>query len=99
MRYAYLLYFVSGCFLANGVPHFVKGISGEPFPSPFSSPPGIGLSSPLVNVLWGLLNFAAGYLLIMWMRPRVKTRLTTQFLFAGVLLTSIALSIAFESVR
>ena len=32
--YAYLLLFLSGLLLANGVPHFVQGISGAPFQSP-----------------------------------------------------------------
>jgi len=49
--YAYVAYFFAGVFLANGVPHFVQGISGKKFPSPFSSPPGRGESPPLVNVL------------------------------------------------
>ena len=54
--YIYLLQFVAGLFLANGVPHFVQGISGHWFQSPFASPPGVGESSPVVNVLWGFLN-------------------------------------------
>ena len=51
--YFYLLQFVSGLFLANGVPHFVQGISGNRFQSPFATPPGVGESSPLINALWG----------------------------------------------
>jgi len=39
--YAYLLLFLSGLLLANGVPHFVQGISGERFQSPFGKPPGL----------------------------------------------------------
>jgi len=62
--YAYLAYFFAGVFLANGVPHFVHGISGKKFQSPFASPPGVGESSPLVNVIWGLVNFFIGYWLI-----------------------------------
>jgi hypothetical protein len=49
--------------LANAVPHFVKGISGDRFPTPFAKPPGRGLSSPTVNVLWSLLNLLIGYTL------------------------------------
>jgi hypothetical protein len=37
---------------------------GHPFQSPFSHPPGVGLSSALVNVLWGAANLVMGYLLI-----------------------------------
>ncbi len=37
---------------------------GRPFQSPFAKPPGQGLSSSTVNVLWGLLNVVIGYLLV-----------------------------------
>ncbi len=62
--YHYVAFFFGGAFLANAVPHFVNGISGSPFQSPFASPPGEGLSSSTVNVLWGLVNFAIAYLLL-----------------------------------
>lgn len=62
--YFYLAYFFGGAFLVNAVPHFVNGVSGRPFPTPFASPPGRGLSSPMVNVLWGTFNLGIGYLLV-----------------------------------
>lgn len=62
---ACLAYFFGGAFLVNAVPHFVSGVTGRRFPSPFSSSPGKGLSSPTVNVLWGAFNFAIAYLLIL----------------------------------
>jgi hypothetical protein len=42
----------------------VNGISGCRFQSPFASPPGVGESSPLLNVIWGMVNFAVGYTLL-----------------------------------
>jgi len=57
-------YLFGGAFLANAVPHFVSGMMGRPFQSPFAKPPGKGLSSSTVNVLWGFLNFVIAYLLI-----------------------------------
>jgi hypothetical protein len=60
----YLAYFAAGLLLTNGIPHFVNGISGRRFQSPFASPPGVGESSPIVNVFWGLVNFILGYLLL-----------------------------------
>jgi hypothetical protein len=62
--YHYLAYFFGGAFLANTLPHLGSGISGHAFQSPFAAPPGEGLSSSTVNVLWGLLNLAIGYLLL-----------------------------------
>ncbi len=61
--YVYVADFLGGAFLANAVPHFVNGVSGRPFPTPFASPPGRGDSSPVVNVLWAAFNLAVGYLL------------------------------------
>ena len=57
-------YFFGGAFLANAIPHFVSGVMGRPFQSPFAKPPGKGLSSSTVNVLWGFANFVIAYLLI-----------------------------------
>jgi len=62
--YHYLAYFFGGAFLANALPHLGNGISGHAFQSPFATPPGVGLSSSTVNVLWGLFNLAIGYLLV-----------------------------------
>jgi hypothetical protein len=62
--YHYLSYFFGGAFLANSLPHLGNGISGHAFQSPFATPPGEGLSSSTVNVLWGLFNLAVGYLLV-----------------------------------
>ena len=61
--YNYVAAFFAGIFLANAIPHFVHGISGDRFPSPFANPPGKGLSSPTVNVVWSLVNLLAGYAL------------------------------------
>ena len=64
LRYHDVAYFLGGAFLANTIPHLVSGISGSPFQSPFASPPGKGLSSSTVNVLWGMFNLAVAYLLV-----------------------------------
>jgi hypothetical protein len=65
MPWLYLVsYFFGGAFLANAVPHLVSGMMGRPFQSPFARPPGQGLSSSTVDVLWGFLNLVVGYLLV-----------------------------------
>lgn len=62
--YHYVAYFFGGMFPANALPHLSNGVSGQAFQSPFAHPPGEGLSSSLVNVLWGLFNLAVGYVLV-----------------------------------
>jgi hypothetical protein len=57
-------WFFGGAVLTNAIPHFVSGVMGRPFQSPFAKPHGVGLSSSTVNVLWGFFNLAVGYVLI-----------------------------------
>jgi hypothetical protein len=98
--YFYLLQFVSGLFLANGVPHFVQGVSGHRFQSPFASPPGVGESSPLSNALWGYANLAVGATLLWLFRPRGESALLGWILVGlGVLLMAVMLSTWFGKIR
>lgn len=65
MLWGYLFaYFFGGIFLANFVPHFVTGVLGRKFPTPFGKPPFRGLSSSRVNVLYGLFNLGVAYTLL-----------------------------------
>ena len=65
MHWGWLVsYFFAGTFAANAVPHFVAGVTGRPFQSPFAKPPGRGLSSSRVNVIWGFFNAVVAYVLV-----------------------------------
>jgi hypothetical protein len=94
--YHYLAYFWGGAFLANFVPHFVNGVSGSPFQSPFASPPGEGLSSSAVNTAWGLLNALLAYVLLARV-GEFKLKAWPHFgaFAAGVVLMSLMLARAF----
>lgn len=59
-----LALFFGGAFLANAVPHWVSGVMGRPFQTPFAKPPGQGLSSSQVNVVLGFFNAVVGYFLV-----------------------------------
>ena len=98
--YFFVLEFVGGLFLANGVPHFVQGMSGNPFPSPFGKPPGVGESSPLSNVLWGFGNFVVGVLLLYFFWPRGSNAPLAWILFGlAVLVMAVQLAAHFGKVR
>ena len=56
--------FLSGLFLANGIPHFINGISGRNFHNPTLHRFVPNIPSPLFNVIWGLLNFVLVILLL-----------------------------------
>jgi hypothetical protein len=93
--YNYLACFFAGMFLANVVPHFVYGVSGDRFPTPFAKPPGRGLSSPTVNVLWALFNLFIGYFLFRAGKISSDNIAALVVFFAGVAAISVMLSVSF----
>ena len=93
--YHYLAAFSAGFFLANVVPHFVNGVSGNQFPSPFGDPPGVGLSSPTTNVIWGLINLVIGYLLFRAGKVSSSSIVTIILLFLGITVCALMCSAAF----
>jgi hypothetical protein len=93
--YNYFASFFAGMFLANTVPHFVHGISGDRFPTPFAKPPGRGLSSSTVNVVWALLNMVVGYGLFRVGKVPSGDTLASVVFFAGIAAISTLLSVQF----
>lgn len=93
--YHYIGVFFAGVFLTNSVPHFINGISGDAFPTPFANPPGKGLSSPLINILWALFNIIIGYLLFRYSKMNSKNKLSLLLFFLGLTVMSILCSISF----
>jgi hypothetical protein len=87
--------FFAGLFLANVVPHFVHGISGDRFPTPFAHPHGKGLSSPTVNVVWALFNLVAGCLLFRVGHVSSGDNSALAIFFAGIAAMSTTLSVRF----
>jgi len=96
--YDYIICFIAAAIIANFVPHFVQGIAGKKFPTPFAKPPGKGLSSPVVNVLWGLLNLLIGLVLLRGSAMDFSSNLALIVFFAGFAAAAIALSKTFAGV-
>ena len=88
--------FLAGMFLANVVPHFVHGISGDRFPTPFAHPPGKGLSSATVNIVWALFNLVVGYILFRIGKVASGGDLAIAIFFAGIVGISTMLSMQFK---
>lgn len=95
--YHYVAAFFSGMLLANFLPHYIQGISGNTFPSPFGSPPGIGNSSSTSNVLWGAFNLLVGYLLFRASKINSQQRFALLIFFIGIITQGVMLSIAFSN--
>jgi hypothetical protein len=83
-------------FLTNVVPHFLHGVSGDRFPTPFANPPGKGLSSPTLNVLWALFNLVVGYLLVRVGKLSSGGDLALVIFFAGIVAISTMMSLQFR---
>ena len=75
--------FFGGAFLANFFPHFIAGMSGRRFYSPFAKPPFRGLSSPVVNVLYALFNIAVAYGLLVVVASFELRRIADAAISAG----------------
>lgn len=98
--HTYVAYFFGGVFLVNSIPHFTSGVSGHPLPTPFASPLGKGQSSPTVNVLYGSVNLAVGYLLVCHVGEfRVRGIPDVLVLGVGGLLMAVMLSKLFGYLR
>jgi len=83
-----LLYFLAGVLAANGIPHFIKGITGERHATPFGK-----RSSAAVNVVWGAINLGAAWFL--WRFAGHNTGHAYRYLVAfgvGLLLMAIFLA-------
>ncbi len=92
----FLLDFLAGAFFANSVPHYVNGISGNRFPTVFSKPRGIGLSGPVTNVLWAMVNMNIGYSLAKHGHLASGHSALVWTMFAGVALTGVLLGRRFQ---
>ena len=92
--YAYIGYFFAGAFLANSVPHFVQGITGQEFQTPFGES-----SSAIVNVIWGFVNFAIGYSIITGLGG-LSFNFTRQvgMVALGVIVMALTLAYSFSSI-
>jgi len=94
--YQYLASFFAGAVSANVVPHFVKGICGDKCPTPFAKPPGKGLSSAPVNMVWALFNIIVAYLLFKSGQVATGYLPILIVFFAGIAAMGIMLSIRFQ---
>ncbi|MDB5144346.1 MAG: hypothetical protein JWQ66_3059 [Mucilaginibacter sp.] len=95
--YNYLAIFFSGAFLSNAIPHFVNGMSGDKFPTPFAKPPGQGLSSPVLNVAWAGLNIVIGVVLLKAGKLQTGNALDLVVFFAGFMAMALMLAGRFST--
>jgi hypothetical protein len=94
----WVAWFFAGAFLCNSLPHLAAGLQGRPFPSPFAKPRGIGLSSPLVNVLWGMVNVVVGLVLLSLQPVSVGFNAPFVVVIAGALAIGVYLALHFGKV-
>lgn len=99
MILAAILLVLAGALLCNAIPHLARGLTGARFPTPFARPPGVGESSPLVNMLWGWANLFAGVALVTWQMPETDTPTALIALALGFVAIGAYLARHFGAVR
>lgn len=82
MWHTTLLSVLAGAMGVNAVPHFVKGVVGEPFPNVWGN-------SPLRNAVAGVLGFALTVLLGYWADVPRHRWAGLGAVFAGALLMAV----------
>jgi len=94
-------HFVAGLFagmsLANVIPHYVKGVTGESFPTPFANPPGKGLSSPMTNIIWALFNLLIGFGLFKFSKVSFNNELSLIPFFIGFMIITMVSVLNFSN--
>ena len=89
----------AGAVAANVVPHLAHGIANSPFPTPFADPPGVGDSSPGLNVLWATMNAAGAAALLYAARTKLSTPRYWMVFGVGAAGASMGLRTYFRGVR
>lgn len=84
----YIVAIFAPLLLVNGVPHFVNGVSGKQFPSPFSGGAGT-LDSALRNVLWGGGNLIVGGFLFWLISGGLNLALVIEMVVLGLAAASL----------
>lgn len=89
MWHLYIFGLLAGLLGANGVPHFVKGITREKYNTPFGEK-----SSPVVNVIWGWLCFAIACVLIYYSHYHTHLLRAFAAVAIGALITGLVLAVS-----
>jgi len=97
--YHYVFAFIAGGLFMNVLPHLLTGIVGRPFPSPFSEPPGVGLSSPVANIIWATINFLLASACVYFGKLNQRHRTIFLAYFAGALAMALNLARYFGSLQ
>ena len=94
-----MLVVMAGALLCNAIPHLASGLRGERFPTPFAKPRGVGLSSPLTNMLWGAGNLFLGSFATIYHAPPLGRPLAMLLLAIGFVAIGTHLALHFGKVR
>ncbi len=93
---AYIAHFIAAAIMTNGIPHFVSGVCGRSFRTPFVRMTGKPVSPPVVNVVWGWVNFLIAFLIFANIGPLyIGTPGDTIFVAAGMLVMGVILAMIF----
>src|SRR5487761_1463359 len=94
MWHLYVYSLLAGLVGANGVPHFVRGITGHRHMTPFKKDAGA-----VVNVFWGWLNFVVAMLLLYYSPFHEHILRAFALVALGALVSAVALATTSSKIR
>lgn len=94
MVHIYIYSFIAGLLGANGVPHFVKGMLGEKFRTPFNKS-----SSAVVNVVWGWVNFVIAGIFLYYGHVHAHLLRAFALVSLGALIAALVLAYSSSSMK
>lgn len=90
--YGYKSAFAAGVLISNGLFHFLHGILGYgEFPAPFAFVLGYGIPTDISNIVWGLFNFVAAFVLIMRCKKSATKWILVLLFIVGIIVMSLLL--------
>ena len=92
MATLYIYSFLAGIFAALGVPHFVRGITGERYTGPLGKP-----ASATENVILGWVSFVVAVLLLHFSHPWAHLYRAAGLFGLAALITALLLAGGVES--
>jgi hypothetical protein len=86
MWQVYVFGFLAGVFGVNGIPHFLNGLAGKKFKSPFGEN-----SDYMVNIVWGWLNFIVAGIFLFYSHSHIHLLRTFASVMVGALVMALLL--------
>lgn len=88
----YLALLGGGFMVTDAMPHFISAVLGQGFPTLVSSPPTVGLSGPVTNVVFSFIFLFIGYVLLRVGKVKFNDNKDMLAVFVGIVICGLVVS-------